>query len=97
MNRTWLFLLAGLILWAMHFFLLYGIGEFTSGGLRWRLLIIGLTAIALSVMGWLGWRLRHAAAVVDDFERWQVHVSMTLMLLSSIAILWQALPALLSR
>lgn len=96
MNRTWLLLLAGPLIWTVYFFLLYGIGEFTSGGGVSRLVVIGLTVMALALMGWLGWRLRHAPAA-DDFERWQARVSLALILLSSIAVLWQALPALLSR
>lgn len=96
MNRSWAMLLAGLLIWAAHFFLLYGIGEFTGGGIAPRLLVIALTVAALALMAWLGWRLHHAR-VADDFEGWQSRVSLTLMALSSIAILWQAMPAFLSR
>jgi|GEM_PF-6474181 len=38
--RTWLILLAGLLLWTAHFFLLYGIGEFVGETTGPRILVI---------------------------------------------------------
>lgn len=93
--RDWLLLLAGLLLWAAHFFLLYGIGEFAGSGTGARLAVGLATLGALAAAGLLLRRTARRGAA-DPFGNWRRHLSRGGLLLGGLAIIWQALPALLS-
>ncbi|HMO74850.1 MAG TPA: hypothetical protein PKD99_05035 [Sphingopyxis sp.] len=94
--RSWAILLAGLIVWAVHFFLLYGIGEFAGEGKGPRLAVLAITALALAVVAMLA-RLLLRAPGGDGFERWRGRLALAGLLLGGLAVLWQGLPALLAR
>jgi hypothetical protein len=87
--RSWLILLGGPIVWAVHFFGLYGIAEFAPHvGL-----VLALTVVC--VVGELVLLQRAARLPADDsFTRWRRSVAVGGVALSLVAVTWQALPAL---
>lgn len=91
--RSWLVLLGGLLLWAIHFFALYAIGEFAADGMVARMAVGLLTLILffanLLLLLWIRGRRR------SGFSRWRDQVGMLGALLAAVAIVWQGLPALL--
>lgn len=93
--RSWLTLLAGPLIWTVHFFLLYGIGEFMGSGSTARTLVGVLTFCGLALVALL---FRRVARVVnaDDFGAWRRWLSLAGLGLAGLAIFWQGLPALLS-
>ena len=92
--RGWTFLLGGLIVWAAHFFALYGIASIFLTTTLARLLTLGMTLLCLAVDAiWFRDALRCVPA--DRAEGWMRSVALCGLGLSAIAILWQALPALL--
>ena len=92
--KSWLILLAGLLLWAAHFFLLYGIGEFAGDG-RGARIAAGLATVAAiglaAGIGWRIWRMDTAAG----FASWRRGVALFGLILGAVAILWQSLPAMI--
>ena len=92
--RTWVTLLGGLIVWALHFFALYAVGSiFLTTDLA-RGLTIVLTVACLGILGLVGlrtWRGRHS----DAAGRWARVVALWGVLISAIAILWQGFVAVL--
>lgn len=93
--RIWMTMLGGLLVWAAHFFALYGIGEFAGVGADSRASVIGLTLLALGVLTFAARRgLRHAAA--DDLAIWSLRLGQGALLLGALAVLWQAFPAVLT-
>jgi hypothetical protein len=92
--RSWLILLGGLLLWAVHFFLLYGIGEFAGASAASRGPVLLLSGLALGAVGLLARRLLPLDRS-DDFARWRAAVALGGLALSALAIAWQALPALI--
>lgn len=92
--RSWLLLLGGLLVWAVHFFALYAVGSiFLTTDLA-RGLTIALTLICLLVLAAIG---RHAwlASVPDAESGWIRIVGLWGVAIGGIAILWQGLVALL--
>ncbi len=92
--RSWAILLGGLLVWAAHFFLLYGIGEFAGASTAARGGVLILSMLALLVDFWLARRLITLRAS-DAFGRWRADVALGGLALSALAVLWQALPALI--
>lgn len=91
--RSWLILLGGLLLWAIHFFALYAIGEFAADGMASRLAVGLLTMVLLTADILLILWIRHRRR--SGFSRWRDQVGMLGALLAAVAIVWQGLPALL--
>ena len=92
--KSWLILLAGLLIWAAHFFLLYGIGEFAGDG-RGARIAVGLATIgALGLVAAIGWRIGRMDAAAG-FASWRRGVAFFGLILGAIAILWQSLPAII--
>jgi hypothetical protein len=95
--RPWAIMLGGLIVWTAHFLVIWtGASVFlTTPAARW---ITGLaTAAALGATALLArasWRDR-AVAGPDRFASWSADVSLLSTLAAAIAIIWQALPALI--
>ena len=92
--RTWAILLGGLLVWAGHFFALYGIGEFIGESAASRGAVLLLTASGLAVDAVLAWRLLPFSRA-GEFMRWRARVALGGLALSALAIVWQALPALI--
>jgi hypothetical protein len=86
---SWLLLLGGLLVWTVHFFGLYAVAEFGPSITA----ILVLTAICLVAdLGVLAGaqRLRRH----DGFSSWRRSVALGGAALSLVAVVWQALPAL---
>ncbi|EQB00944.1 hypothetical protein [Sphingobium sp. HDIP04] len=92
--RGWTFLLAGLILWAVHFFALYAIASIFLTTLLARGLTLMVTLACLAVSGLLLARTLRSDASAT-MEAWMRAVALCGTGLAAIAIIWQALPALL--
>ena len=94
--RHWALLLGGLIVWAAHFFLLYGIASVFPGDPIASWLTIAATVVALAAIAALLWLLaaRRLRGGDDRFGRWRDAVAALGAGLSFIAVLWQGLPAL---
>lgn len=93
--RSWTILLGGLLIWAAHFFLLYGIGEFAEASAVSRTAVLLLSAFALLADGLLARRVMLTVRT-DDFGRWHAGVALGGVVLSALAVLWQTLPALIA-
>ena len=92
--QSWLSLLAGLLIWAVHFFALYAVGSIFLTTDVARTLTIALTIACLTALGVVGvraWRARPA----DTTSQWVRVVALWGVLIGAIAILWQGLVALL--
>ncbi len=92
--RSWLLLLGGLLVWAVHFFALYAVGSiFLTTDLA-RGLTIALTLICLIALSLIG-RRAWLAHVPDTESDWIRVVALWGVAIGGIAILWQGLVALL--
>lgn len=87
--RSWLILLGGLIVWTVHFFGLYAIAEIAPR--PWLVAVLTLACLAADV-----WLLRYVRPTADNdpFLIWRRSVAVGGVLLSLLAVSWQALPAL---
>lgn len=90
----WRLLLGGMVIWGLHFFALYGIGSIWLSSMTARLLTALTTLLCLAGEAWLLLRLRRRAG--DRLDGWMVNLSRAMIALASIAIVWQAMPALLA-
>lgn len=93
----WAFLLGGLIVWAAHFFLVYGFSLIFPGTQLARLLTLIATVPALAADAALMWVAAAGAlrGSSDDLDIWVRNLGAVGALLSAVAVLWQALPALM--
>jgi heme/copper-type cytochrome/quinol oxidase subunit 3 len=96
--RTWAFLLSGMLVWAVHFFGLYGFASIWLDTPVSRALTLALTVVCLAADGWLLARtlpaLRRRPS--DDVDRWATCTATLGIAFSLLAVLWQGLPALLT-
>ncbi|WP_343518464.1 hypothetical protein [Sphingomonas sp.] len=94
MRRGWAFLLGGLIVWAVHFFVLYAIASIYLTTATARLLTLGITVLCLGAVALLaGDVLRFRST--DRVDAWMRNVALCGLVIAAVATLWQALPALL--
>lgn len=93
--RSWVFLLSGLLIWAVHFFLLYGIGEFGGTGGQARVAIGSITILALAAIGF-AIRAAFRGAAVDSLDGWMRRLAFGGLAIAALAIIWQGLPVLLA-
>lgn len=84
--RTWLILLGGLIVWTVHFFGLYAIGE-ADPRTAW---VMALTALCLAANIWLLLHLLQMRSV-EHFATWRRSVAIGGAGLSLVAVVWQSL------
>lgn len=91
---SWRLLLGGMLIWALHFFALYGIGSIWFSSFAPRVLTILVTLLCLGGEAWLVARLSRRTG--DHLDGWMRHLSLAMAGLASVAILWQAMPALLA-
>ena len=95
--RFWRHLLGGLILWATHFFAVYGIASVLPGTGAAIVLVLLVTGLALAVTSWL-----FASTVLtlrkanDDLQRWTSSLALFGYALAGAAITYQGLPAAFS-
>lgn len=92
--RGWTFLLGGLIVWTVHFFSLYAIASILLTTVYARIASLGVTLLCLGADLIL---FRHArrGSSADRTERWMRGVALSGLVISAVAIVWQAMPALL--
>jgi len=94
--RAWLYLLGGMLIWAIDFFALYIVASvFHTSGTA-RLITLAVTLLCLCAAAWLArsaWR--RAGAAPDPFGRWTHKLAAWTAAAASVAIVWQGLPALL--
>lgn len=93
--RKWSFLLGGLTIWAVHFFLIYGFASIFPGSRIANILTLVVTVPALAANAVLGWAAWTGALVADadELDEWVLNVAAVGAALSFVAVLWQALPA----
>lgn len=93
----WTLLLGGLGVWAAHFFLLYGFASVFPGTELSRILTILATVPALAADAILLWAAaaRKLVPNPDELDQWIFDVSAIGAGLSFVAVVWQALPALM--
>lgn len=98
--RSWLFLLGGLIVWAVHFLGVYGLASLGAvigdAGDPWALAsVVGLTLACAAVDGVLAAvALRRLRARMDPLDRFIAGGAAFAAGLSLLAVLWQGLPVL---
>jgi hypothetical protein len=90
--RTWTLLLGGLVVWAAHFFLLYGIASLLPGQSAADWLVLAATVPADGLV------LRLAFASMrtgDALDSWAARAGAAGAAISLAAVVWQAAPAML--
>lgn len=92
--RGWTFLLAGPIVWTVHFFALYIVASVFLTTPLARVLTLVVTLGCLAACAMLFARTRRSG-VPTPTDCWMRAVALGGIGLSTVAILWQALPALL--
>ena len=96
--RQWLFALGGLLVWTAHFFAIYIAASLFPGRPLAAWLTLGLTVLALVVVGWLGhgaWRVWQARQG-DELRPWLGGIALFGAALSAVAIFYQGLAAVIS-
>lgn len=91
--RSWVMLLGGLVVWTVHFFALYIVASIflTTPIARVMTLLISLACLVAN--GLLLWWVRGGDSARSD--RWIRTMALYSTGVSTLAILWQALPAIL--
>jgi hypothetical protein len=87
--RSWLILLGGLIVWAVHFFTVYAVGEIAPR----PALVVALTLACIAADLWLIVLLRRMPAT-GQYPAWRRSVGLGGAMLSLLAVIWQSFPAL---
>lgn len=95
--RKWALLLGGLLIWTAHFFLLYGFASVFPGTDLAKVLSLIATVPALAANALLIWGAAAGTLVrQDELDRWVLDIAAVGAGLSFVAVLWQALPALMA-
>lgn len=98
--RPWAVMLGGLLVWTAHFMVIWtGSSVFLTSPAA-RLVTGSATLVALPAIAMLaraGWRRQQAQATggQNRFGGWSAQLALLSALAGAIAIVWQALPALL--
>jgi len=92
--RGWTFLLGGLIIWAVHFFALYIVASvfLTTPLARMLTLLISLVCLVAGVLLLVRVWCSDGSTAMNEWTR---GVALLGAMISIVAVLWQALPALL--
>ncbi len=93
--RGWTFLLAGLIVWTVHFFASYIIASIFLSTLAARALALLVTFGCLGAVAVLLARIMRSDTPTA-MDAWMRTVSLLGLGLSALAITWQGLPAVIS-
>ena len=89
-------LLGGFLLWAVHFFAVYIIASIFPGTTTSIVLILAITLVMLAITLWSTARtFRALQGASDGLHRWTISLSLFGYGLAGIAIIYQALPAIL--
>ena len=92
--REWTILLGGLVIWAAHFFVLYGIASVLPGKPAATGLVLVATLVAAPAAGVILWRAIAGLRKPDPLDRWMAQVGAVGAALSLVAVIWQAVPAI---
>lgn len=94
--RTWRFLLAGMLVWTVHFFGAYILASiFPERVVVARSLAAVLTLTCLAALVWLTRRsLAAIPQAKDEFSGWAAMLANLLSAIAIVAVLWQAFPIL---
>lgn len=84
--KSWLILLSGLLVWTVHFFSIYAIGEIAPRPI-W---VIALTFVCAAADIWLLLGIRRLP-IDGPFAVWRRSVALGGCLLSLVAVCWQGL------
>jgi cytochrome bd-type quinol oxidase subunit 2 len=97
--RTWRFLLAGMLVWTVHFFGAYILASiFPERVVVARALAAALTLACLAALIWLARRsLAAISQERDELSGWAAMLATLLSAIAIIAVLWQAFPILVVR
>lgn len=93
--RSWALLLAGLCIWAAHFFVLYGIASVLPGNpelAAWLVVAVTVLAVIANVLI-LRWTLPRATAS-DATESWVARLAAAGAAISLLSVVWQVTPVL---
>jgi hypothetical protein len=91
--RSWTMLLGGLVVWAVHFFALYSVASIFLTTPIARVLTLLVSLVCLGANGLLFWWVRRGDTAAAD--GWFSTMALYATSVSTLAILWQALPAIL--
>ncbi len=92
----WRNLLGGLILWAAHFVIVYGIASILPGTQAAVALVLAITVVALAITAFLMVKtIRAMHVAVDDLQRWSAKLALLGYALATIAIAYQGFAAAL--
>lgn len=94
--KNWLILLGAMLTWTVHFFAGYIVSITIGGGGLGRILVLVISAACLAANAWLLLLALKAQRSPDDFDRWIGGGGLALLLLGTVGILFQTLPALLA-
>lgn len=94
--RAGAILLGGLAVWAAHFFVLYGIASVLPGRPEASWLVLTATVPAILADAWIGWRAAAWMRPTDQLHGSIGQIGAVGAALSLVAVIWQALPALLT-
>jgi hypothetical protein len=92
--RTWVLLLGGLTIWAVHFFALYAIASLLPGQPQARWWALAATVPALLACALILRRLLTNGGT-DPLDRWAGYLATLGAATALLAILWQVAPVLL--
>jgi hypothetical protein len=92
--KSWFIMMGGLVLWAVHFFLLYLLAEFGGSGSGVRLAASLFTLVILGGVAWMFVAVRHKTSR-DPFARWRRRAAMLALAFGGLGIVFQYLPILL--
>lgn len=97
--HTWRFLLAGMLVWTVHFFGAYILASiFPERAIVARALAAVLTLACLAALAWL---MRRSLAAIpqegDELSGWAARLATLLGAIALVAVLWQAFPILFVR
>ena len=91
--RAWAIMLGGLLVWAAHFLLLYGIASALPGWQATNWLVLAATVPAVTVDALLLWWAVKSPPPRDQLESWINRLGSLGAAVSLIAVGWQAASA----
>lgn len=94
--QSWLVLLGGLIVWTIHFFALWTTSSIVLSVPVARVIVAAVTIACLAANAGLLLVLARRRAG-DELDRWVRSLGLAGAWLSVVAVVWQGLPALLTR
>ncbi len=92
--RAWAYMLGGMIVWTVHFFAIYIVASVFLTTTVARMLTLVITLACLAADAWLILRLRVPSGG-DEFREWMRKLALVGAGISTVAVLWQGLPALI--